>query len=248
MLSDIQSQSSFTEKNQKKRKEKPSNLVSDGISDLLAQMTLQSSSTTHPQMLLPTIPNTSEAGIVASDTCVNHKLQQKSEENHSRVKDCPNTPVSHAESAASVSAIIDTLQLSSIDWDALSFMSSPPPQMAADHTTQPKLSKTTEVEVRENENIKRDTSSDLKGADSRCATEVCDTDYPLRDRVLIRNTAKAIGRKEIDNNMVSKQLNCKLASIIDTSCPSANSKPNSQIPTNGGNRNELPGKGIYYQH
>lgn len=205
-------------------------------------MTLQSFSTTHPQMLLPTIPNTSEEGIVALDTCVNNKLQQKSEENHSRVNDCPNTPVSHAESAASVSTIIDALQLSNIDWDALSFTSSPPPQMAANHTTEPKRSKTTEVEVRENDNIKRDTSSDLKGADFRCATGVCNTDYPLRDRVIIRNTAKAIDRNAIDNNVVSKQLNYKLPSIIQTSCPGANSKPNSQIPSNGGIRNELPGR------
>lgn len=207
-------------------------------------MTLQSSSTTHPQMLLPTISNTDEPVVV--DTTVNHK-QQKSKEDHRSLCDCPNTPLSHAESAAiaspCVSAVIDALHLSDIDWDALSFMSSPPPQSAANHTTEPKLSKTTDGEVKGTENTKQKTSSDVKEADSRSATELSYTECPLRDRLLIRNTAKAIDQMEVHNHdVVSKQLNYELAKLIHTSSHNSNHKPNGQNPSKGGNDNELPGK------
>lgn len=207
-------------------------------------MTLQSSSTTHPQMLLPTISNTDEPVVV--DTTVNHK-QQKSKEDHRSLCDCPNTPLSHAESAAiaspCVSAVIDALHLSDIDWDALSFTSSPPPQSAANHTTEPKLSKTTDREVKGTENTKQKASSDVKEADSRSATELSYTECPLRDRVLIRNTAKAIDQMEVHNHdVVSKQLNYELATLIHTSSHNSNHKPNGQNPSKGGNDNELPGK------
>lgn len=175
--------------------------------------------------------NPEEPEVVILDTPVNHK---KSKEDHSSVGDCPNTPLSHAESEAAaaspnVSTVINALHLSDIDWDALSFTSSPTPQSATNHTTEPKLSKTTDGEVRGG-NAKQESSSDVKEADSRSAPELCYTECPLRDRVLMKNTAKAID--QIHNDVVSKQLNYELASLKHISSHDSNSKPNGQIPSN----------------
>ncbi|XP_070782365.1 flap endonuclease GEN homolog 1 [Enoplosus armatus] len=212
-------------KKPKSKKEKPSD-VSDGISDLLAQMTLQSSSNTQPQTLTPIISNTEEPEVVVLDTPVNHKQHRKSKENHSSVGDCPNTPLSHTESevaaSPSVSVVIDALHLSDIDWDALSFTSSPTPQSATNH---PKLNKTADSEVKQTHG--ENTSSDVKEADSRSAPELC----PLRDRVLMRNTAKAINQTETHDDVVSRQLNYELASLKHI--PSHNSQPNEQVPSKG---------------
>lgn len=199
-------------------------------------MSLHSSTNTEPQTVLPTILNTEEAEVVVLDTPVNHKKQWKSKEGHSSLGDCPKTPLSHAESEAvaspSVSTVIDTLHLSDIDWDTLSFTSSPTPPSAANHTAEPKLTKTTDDEVKET-----NASSDVKPADSRSALELCYTDCPLRDRVLMRNTAKAIDQTEIHNDVVSKQLNYGLASLKHIS--SRNSQPNGQIITKGRDDNKL---------
>ncbi|TKS76111.1 Flap endonuclease GEN -like protein 1 [Collichthys lucidus] len=180
----------------KSKKEKPCE-ISDGISDLLAQMTLQSSSNTQQQTLLPTISTTEKLEVVVLDTPVNHK-QCESKEDNSSAGECPSTPLSRAESEAaaspSVSVVIEALHLSDIDWDALSFTSSPTPQSAANHTAQ---LKTTDSEVKEKE-TKWKTSSDVKEADSRSAPEF--TECPLRDRVLMRNTAKAMNQMEIHND------------------------------------------------
>ncbi|XP_071335481.1 flap endonuclease GEN homolog 1 [Trachinotus anak] len=230
-------------KKTKSKKKKPSD-VSDGISDLLAQMSLQSSSsanaTTEPQTRLPTISNTEELEVVVLDTPVNHNQHRNSKENHSSLGNCPNTPVSHAESEAvaspSVSAVIDALHLSDIDWDALSFTSSPPPQAATNHSTEPQQNKATDRDIkeREGENAKQSTSSDVKQADSRSAPELCYTECPLRDRVLMRNTAKAVNQREVHDDVVSKQLNYKLSSPEHISPPSSNSKPNGQISSKSG--------------
>ncbi|XP_070844178.1 flap endonuclease GEN homolog 1 [Chaetodon trifascialis] len=218
-------------KKPKSKKEKSTDLISDDISDLLAQMTLQRSSNPQPQTLLPPISNTDEPDVVVLDTPVNHKQQRASKEDS--LGDCPNIPLSDSEPAAvaspSVSAVISALHLSDIDWDALSFTSSPSPQSAAIHTTEPRVSDTTgsEVEETEGESTKQKTSSDVKEADSRSAPQLCYTDCPLRDRVLMRNTAKAIGQMEMHDDMLSKLLNYELTSVKHTS---SKSKPNGQIP------------------
>ncbi|XP_037605937.1 flap endonuclease GEN homolog 1 [Sebastes umbrosus] len=222
-------------KKPKSKKEKPSD-VSDGISDLLAQMTLQSSSNTQPQTPLHTVSDTDEPEVVVLDTPVNHKQRQKSKEDHSGLGDCPITPLPRAESEAtaspSVSAVIDALHLSDIDWDALSFTSSP----ATNHITEPKPTKATDGDVRETEEQK--TSSNVKEADSRSAPELCYTECPLRDRLLMRNTAiKFINQKEIHNDVVSKQLNYELAPLKHIS--SYNPKPNGQIPSQGSSDHKL---------
>ncbi|XP_059213074.1 flap endonuclease GEN homolog 1 [Centropristis striata] len=229
-------------KKPKSKKEKPSD-VSDGISDLLAQMTLQSSSSNQPQTLPATISNTEEPEVVLLDTPVSHKQQRKSKEDHSSVGDCPKTPLSHTESEAaaaspSVSVVIDALHLSDIDWEALSFTSSPTPQSAAE----PKVSKTTERDVRtmEGENTKQKTSRDVTAADSRSAPELCYTECPLRDRLLMRNAAKAVNQKEMHNDVVSKHVNYELAPLKHI--PSHNSKPDGQIPSKCGSDGKLAEK------
>ncbi|XP_029281865.1 flap endonuclease GEN homolog 1 [Cottoperca gobio] len=225
-------------KRPKSKKEKPSD-VADGISDLVAQMTLQSSSNTQPQ----TISTSGEAEVVVLDTPVNHKQHRKSKEDQSSLGDCPKTPLSHAESEAaaspSVSAVIDALHLSDIDWEALSFTSSPTPQSATNHNTEPKLRQITDGVVND-EKIKQKTSSDVKEADSRSAPELCYTECPLRDRLLMRNAAKAIDLKEKHNDVISKQLNYELASIKHIS--SHNSKANGQISSKGSSDSKLSGK------
>lgn len=195
-----------------------------GISDLLAQMTLESSSATQPQVLPPTVSNIGEPALVL-DTPVNHKQQRKSTEDHSILSDCPSTPLSHADSAAtaspSVSAVINALHLSDIDWDTLSFTSSPLPQSVANHTTEPEPSKTTAGEVKD---TKRKTSSDVKNTDPRPAAELCYTECPLRDRVLIRNTAKAVKQMETHHNIISKRLNRRLAPLDNSKSQSNGQK------------------------
>lgn len=159
-------------------------------------MTLHSSSNTQPQALLPTISTTDEPEVVLLDTPVNQKQPRKSKEDHSSPH--AESEAAAAASPASVSAVIDALHLSDIDWEALSFTSSP----AANHTAEPKLSKTTDGDVKETEG-ERKTSSDIR-EDSRSAPELCYTECPLRDRLLMKNTAKAVKEQ---NNDVSKQLN-----------------------------------------
>lgn len=178
-------------------------------------MTLESSSATRPQVLPPTVSNAGEPALVL-DTPVNHQQQRKSTEDHSNL-----TPLSHADSAAtaspSVSAVIDALHLSDIDWDTLSFTSSPHPQSVKNHTTEPEPSKTTAGGVKD---TKRKTSSDVKNTDLGPAAELCYMECPLRDRVLLGNTAKAVQQMETHHNIITKQLNRRLV-------PSDNSKSQS---------------------
>ncbi|KAK5852898.1 hypothetical protein PBY51_006732 [Eleginops maclovinus] len=220
-------------KKTKSKKEKPSD-VSDGISDLLAQMTLQSSSNTEPQKVPATLSIPDDPEVVVLDTPVNHQQHRKSKEDHSSLGDCPRTPLSHAGSEAaaspSVSAAIDALHLSDIDWEALSFTSSPTPHSASNHTAEPKPRENTDSDVIDEE-TKLKTSNDVIEVDSR--SEVCFTECSLRDRLLMKNTAKAIDQKEKHNDEISKQLNYELASLKNISSRKANSKPNGQIPSKG---------------
>ncbi|KAM3602990.1 uncharacterized protein V6R79_014578 [Siganus canaliculatus] len=220
-------------KKPKSKKEKSSDLNSDGISDLLAQMTLQNSSKTLPQTLLPTMSNTEEPEVVVLDTPVNHKQRQKSSEDCSSLGDCPNTPLapaaSRAEASPSVSAVIDALHLSDIDWDALSFTSSPGPHVTTNHNAEPKLSKATDAETKA-ESIQQETSSDGKEV-----AELCFTECPLRDRVLMRNAAKTADQEVVHHSTVSNHSNYQLA-------PFKHLKLNGQNPSKGTNNSKLPQK------
>nr|XP_019953248.1 PREDICTED: flap endonuclease GEN homolog 1 [Paralichthys olivaceus] len=232
-------------KKPKSKKEKPSD-VSDGITDLLAQMSLQSSST-QPQMLLPTISNTEKTEVVDLCSPVNHTQHRKAKEDHIRVGDCPNTPLSLPESEAvaspSVSSVIDALHLSDIDWEAPSFTSSPPPQVVKNHTTEPRIHKSMDEAVEETEvtHTKQETSSDVRQADSRSAPELCSTECPLRDRVLMRNAAKAINQ-QVHDDAVLKKLNHESASVEHIAPHNTNSKPNRQNSSKAGGDGKLTEK------
>lgn len=241
--SNILHESPFTEKKpkQKKEKEKPSDVISDGISDLLAQMTLQSSSSTPQQMHLPTTSNTDEPAVVLLDTPVSQKSQRKSKEDPCSLSDSMNTPA--ATTSPSVSAVIDALHLSDIDWDALSFTSSPPPQSAANHNMEPGPSKTTDGEVKDTESTERKNTGDVKEADSRAAAEFTYTECPLRERVLIRNTAKAVGHTHTHHTAISKKLNRESAAVKHTSSQYSDPKPNPQTLSRGGSDDAFLGKG-----
>ncbi|KAG7239220.1 hypothetical protein INR49_029973, partial [Caranx melampygus] len=220
-------------KKPKSKKEKPSD-VSGGISDLLAQMSLQSSSSansaTQPQTLFPKISNTEKPEVVVIlDSPVSHKQHSNLKEAHSSLGNCPNTPLSNSESDAavspSVSAVVDALHLSDIDWETSSFTSSPPPQAATNHTAGLKRN----VKETQDEN----TSGDVKQADSRSAPGLSYTDFSLRDRLLMRNTAKTITQREVHNDVVSKQLNYELGYLEHIPPHNLNSKPCGQISCKG---------------
>ncbi|XP_020488556.2 flap endonuclease GEN homolog 1 [Labrus bergylta] len=201
-------------KKPKSKKEKQSD-DSEGISDLLALMTLQSSSDTPPQTLLPVISNPEEPEVLVLDTPVKHGHQQTSKKDHGNLVDCSNIHLPRAESdtiaSPSVSAVIDALHLSDINWDASSFMSSPTPQPAANHNTEPRLSKTTHSDVNEAEG--KVIQNEVKESESKSAPESCSAEWPLRERLLMRNTAKQLAPLKL--------------------IPSKNSKPNGEIPTKG---------------
>lgn len=194
----------FTEKKSKKKKEKSPDPVSDGISDLLAQMNLQCSSVAPPPPPKPlrTFSIKDDPALVILDTPENHKLQQKTG------KDGPRTPGSGVEAAASaspsVSSVIEALHLSDIDWDAASFSSSP--QAAANHVTEPRLGQSADGET------VKETKSDIRETDFKLSAELSYTECPLRDRVLMRNAARTVDRVEEHNRGISKPQHCELAS------------------------------------
>ncbi|KAM8832653.1 flap endonuclease GEN homolog 1 [Spinachia spinachia] len=220
-----QAQENKTKKKKpKSKKEKPSD-VSDGISDLLAQMTLQSSSNTNAPTVIPATSNTDEPEVVLLDTPLNRKQRLKSIEDLSGLGDRPGTPHSHAESDAaaspSVSAVIDALHLSDIDWDALSFTSSPaqPSTLSA----MPRMREATDGNVgeTEDENAKQKSSGGIGDAVSGPAPGLSYTDCSLRDRLLMRNTVV----NQVDSH---KDVNFELAPLKHIS--SNNSQPKFQIP------------------
>lgn len=180
----------FTEKKEKPKKETPSD-PSDGVLDLLGQLTLQSSSTQTQTS------NSEKTEVIVLDTPQSHRqLQEKRE-----ICSIPSRPLSRAEShdaaSPSVSAVIGALHLSDIDWDTLSFTSSPASQ-----------AETTVEDETQGGTAERAPSSDVRQADSRPAAALCSTECPLRDRVLMRNTAAEQTKKCTD--VVSKRLDYEL--------------------------------------
>lgn len=203
----------FTEKKSKKKKEKTPDPVSDGISDLLAQMNLQCSSMAPPSKTLGTISNKDDPALIILDTPQNHKRHHRSERDHGSLSEGPGTPRSRADSAAtaspSLSSVIEALHLSDIDWDAPSFTSSP--QSAASHVTEPQPSKMAESDNKETKRPEVKTSSDIRQADAKLSAELSYTECPLRDRVLMRNIARAVDQMEVHNKGVLKVPHCDSA-------------------------------------
>ncbi|XP_077407967.1 flap endonuclease GEN homolog 1 [Vanacampus margaritifer] len=155
-----------TKKKKKSKKEKITDQADD-VSNLLAQMTLQPPRSDNASIL----PNSHE--VLLLDTPVNHKPHQRLTQNR------PGSPLSHTDSSPSVSAAIDELHLSDIDWGALSFAATPPSQTAPNSpprsTASPGMA---DAELKSS-----------KPQHSVADPERCFTDYPLKDRLLMRNTA-----------------------------------------------------------
>ncbi|KAM3861081.1 flap endonuclease GEN homolog 1 [Diretmus argenteus] len=239
-------------KKPRSKKEKPSDLCDD-VSDLLAQMTLQTASSANanaqPQTLLPTISNTDNPEVVVVDTPVPHKQHRNPREDHGALGDnsnshgketvspshssCGRVTESEVVASPSVSAVIDALHLSDIDWEALSFTSSPPPQAATLHAVEPKPSKTTDGRVRQGgaESTEQKTSTDVKRAEPKPARELC----PLRDRVLMRNAA-------MSSDVVTKQLSYESTSLETISSYNRNPKPSGHITLKSSNDAKPSGK------
>ncbi|XP_072529974.1 flap endonuclease GEN homolog 1 [Salminus brasiliensis] len=124
-------------KKPKAEKQKPADSP-DVVSDLLAQMSLQTSTETEPSSSLETVSPSITTLESTTDQCPTATLDapkppQRSS-NHCEIKpEVPPSPYptgtySQAQSSPSVSAVLDELHLSSIDWDSLSFTASPSPQ------------------------------------------------------------------------------------------------------------------------
>lgn len=177
-------------------------------------LSLQSSSAPQPQMPPPVI-KTDEP--VLADYPLGYEWN--SNKDGSGISDQPNTPASPAPvttmASSSDSAVISALHLSNIDWGAVSFISSPPAQSSVGHAAETKP-------IAEMQNA----SSDCQAAVSRCAAQMCDTERPLRERLLVKNMAKAADQIEGCKDTVSKQLNYKLPSVTPSSC----SNVDTQVP------------------
>lgn len=178
---------SFTDKKSKRKKEKPSDLTSDDISDCLAKLSLQSSSAPHPQTPPPVLSKTD--GAAPAENLPDR--QRTSAKDQSGVSDLPNTPACRAPpvTAPSPRAVIDALHLSSIDWDAASFTSSPLVQSAAGRTAE-----TGPI------------AASSEGP--RCVAQMCDTERPLRERLLIKAMARSGHLTEGCKRTASEQLSC----------------------------------------
>lgn len=181
-------------------------------------MTLQSSSSSNATALV----RTDESEVVILDTPVSQTQHKRGNVGHSSLKDCPNTPQSPAGSEAvaslSVSAVIEALHLSDINWDALSFTSSPSQQAATSQSTGPELSKTdSETEGKKTEQ---------KTSDSRSAPEMCYSECPLRDRLLMREAAKT------ENQVCRDAVKSKPSGHISRECSSDLSGKESAVKKN----------------
>ncbi|TWW68638.1 flap endonuclease GEN homolog 1 [Takifugu flavidus] len=193
-------------KKSKWRKEAPSDQISDDISECLAKLSLQNSAAP-PQTPHPVI-STDEPVFV--DNPLDHDWNLN--EGQSGIDQHPITSVA----SPSDSAVIDALHLSNIDWDALSFTSSPPAPSAAQAKPSTERQKT---------------SRGVEEADSSCAAQLCYTERSLRERLLLKNMAIAADQEEACED--SKQLKNNNPSS------SPNVDGHEEVPTNHGRINPL---------
>lgn len=175
----------------------------------------------------PTRPRTASVSHTAKVEAWDHN------EEHSRLAVCPNAPVPRAEAEVAASpsstAVIDVLHLSDIDWDALSFTSSPSPHTATNHTTGPKRSKTVDGDVKEAET-------------SSCTAELCYINCSLRDRVLLKNGHKATNQAKENDDGDSKQQKYELPSLERLPAHDSHLKPHGQIPRKDHHDSKSTGK------
>ncbi|XP_072299245.1 flap endonuclease GEN homolog 1 [Eucyclogobius newberryi] len=200
-----------TKKKKAKSKKEKTVEESDGISDLLAQMTVQSSPTNdEPQPPKRHLSNSTpdEPDIIVLDTphC-SHLRPEK--DGSSGVDDCPDSPASHPQSedatSLSVSTVISALHLSDIDWDTASFTSSPIPSATTSVTVQPKLNLRLRNDLTETGTCDKETQN-LTATNAISVSELCDQERPLRERIIMKNAASQINRNGIAVEKGSKRV------------------------------------------
>ncbi|KAM9704443.1 flap endonuclease GEN homolog 1 [Menidia menidia] len=230
MRSKALAEESKTKKKKPKCKKEKASDVSDGVSDLFAQMNIHSSSSASavspPQPLLANSSKTDQTDVLILDT-INQKQPLKENEDGALSGAEP-----EAVASQSVSAVIEALHLSDINWDALSFTSSPASQVH--HIKEPQQKTTPEADARPGSNTDFESFSSVKQADHTSAPKLCYTECPLRERVLMRNGAKATNQMEKYKDEVSQHLNYELASPEIK----PQGKPSGHIPSNVRNVSE----------
>ncbi|KAL6459703.1 hypothetical protein MHYP_G00314620 [Metynnis hypsauchen] len=169
------------------------------VSDLFAQMSLQTSTeleaSASPEMVLPSImtleSTTGQCSTATLDVQQPSQVSANQQEIQSEVLPSPSDSGtnSQAEISPSVSGVLDELHLSSIDWDASSFTASPSPQPQG-----------CVADIR----LVRKSDDRAKTADCGSATALRSEDggsavpqfdvlseFPLRERVIMRNLIKS---------------------------------------------------------
>lgn len=207
VVESFQRQKAMAEENKtKKRKPKSKKEKmadgTDGISDLLAQMTLHSSSSNiEPSPKLPmsiSTPVESEAAV--STSSVSYERREKA--GFLGLDACSDSLPSPTESGKtaplSVSAVISALHLSDIDWESASFTSSPLPPANTSITVQTKLNG-----IKDNSDYSQETK--ILKADSISLFEQLYKELPLRERVMMRNEGSKTNRNDIISKPGSKE-------------------------------------------
>ncbi|KAI4882974.1 hypothetical protein NFI96_001905 [Prochilodus magdalenae] len=181
----------------KAQKEKPAD-SSDIVTDLFAQMSLQTSTEQEP--------STSSEMALLSLTNLKHKTyqcttatldapqpSQQSSKQHEIQREvppspCPTSTCSQNQSSPSMSAVLNELHLSSIDWDALSFTASPCPQPQYSMADLRLVRKTDE----ESRTANCGPATTLKSEDGDSAVPPFDglPESPVRQRVIMRDMMK----------------------------------------------------------
>ncbi|XP_062323274.1 flap endonuclease GEN homolog 1 [Osmerus eperlanus] len=212
-----------TKKNKpKSKKEEPADAC-DGVSDLLSQMSLHGSTTERNPQQPNREPNPSTAShlrpervpLLSSEQCVSPEDEAPPESSTKLLRTKVVSPPSLTSSwkgpematSPSISTVMDALHLSDIDWEAMSFTSSPTQPVTSTHIAGPKPVRTSQdnVEQRERKTTQA-SSSDLRPAEST-SSEPCESDFSLRDRVLKRNTFQSVKIIEPHHDHVTKHVN-----------------------------------------
>lgn len=197
-------------------KEKPV-VSSDGVSDLFAQMSLKGSSPLDPLVSSGKDLQTITDGESDADSCSTPTLPAAS--NHTTscheipsvsssclpealASPCHMGTLSEAQSSLSVSGAIAELQLSNIDWDALSFNAAPSPQSRhskADHQPASKSDKGSRTES--------------CGSSAEAPSEDCvevearrDDRCPLMERLHLRKCSGSSEEKDSKHQSVGSEL------------------------------------------
>lgn len=201
------------EKKVKSKTQEPTD-VCDGLTDLLAQMNLQSSVASNPDVPLP--PPTATVALEQSPETIGldapvpqtqHSTDLEPGEDR-RPSGSEESDSSHLPCSTPVSTIIDRLHLSDIDWDGSSFTSSPPVSPAP-HVSAPapRVAPGKACGVGVEKNLPAGGVVPASGrVGSGPAQEVCYTEGSLRERLLLRNMANMAISNKTNEDTVTKRL------------------------------------------